>query len=351
MHFGDEGVSGRHATRAGRSALLATVRPGDVIIVKDLTRIGHDGQCRHSTSFVRIKQAGASVAVIDQNIDISTPTGKMMLTIMAAFSELEIKQTRERGMIGKAVAAQQGHWPTNSVPYRYRREQRRLVLDPGTALHALQALEALAGRSLREAAELLNAEGVPASTACTRRGKWTFSQMHEMAQNTAYIGEDRRRDLMIPCPPLVSPELWQAIHDRATSEGGTPKPTLYALTGHLRCPHGAPFAGGLQASRAKGGSEYRYYHLPHQARKRYGCHCLQVTADPLKAQARALLAGALSNPSDPAATHLIHDPETQTADPHAAEREEVRQQLSALVDLQVGGLLDLEDYMCLRTAL
>ena len=47
---------------------------------------------------------------------------------MAAFSELEIKQTRERGMIGKAVAAQQGHWPTNSVPYRYRREQRRLVL-------------------------------------------------------------------------------------------------------------------------------------------------------------------------------------------------------------------------------
>jgi DNA invertase Pin-like site-specific DNA recombinase len=350
VHFADEGVSGSKDTRPGLTALLAAVQQGDMVLAKDLTRIGRGGAVQTLGIMQSIEERGGAVVLIDQNIDSSTSTGRMMLAIMAAFSQLEVEQTRERAMIGRNTAAKAGHWPSHSVPYGYRRgTDRRLEIDPLTAPHARRALEALDGRSLSDAADLLNAEKVPSSIR--GRGSWKLNGLHDMLGNTAYIGRAMFRDIEVPCPPLVDDALWNRIHARKSSEGGTPKPSRYPLTGHLRCPHGAPYGGTTFVGRGVGGSDHRAYFLSGQARTRYGCRCKQVPCDLLEPEARRLLSQVLTDPSDPAAGRVLFEQPTGQVDTHAAEREDVRRQLSNLAELRVKGGIDLDDYMALRSSL
>ena len=349
VHFADEGISGSKDTRPGLTALLAAVAQGDMVLVKDLTRIGRGGAVQTLGIMQSIEQRGGSVILIDQNIDSSTSTGRMMLAIMAAFGQLEVEQTRERAMIGRTMAAKAGHWPSHSVPYGYTRLNRRLEIDPLTAPHARRALEALDGRSLREAAALLNAEGVPSSAR--GRGTWKLNGLHDMLNNPAYVGRARFRDIEISCPALIDEALWGRIHARNSSEGGTPKPSLYPLTGHLRCTHGAPYGGTSFKGRGAGGQDHRAYFLSGQARTRYSCRCKQAPADTLEADARRLLSQVLADPSDPSSARVVFELPPTQGDTHAAEREEVRKQLSNLAELRVKGGIDLDDYMALRATL
>ena len=354
IHFSDAGVSGRRDTRPGLSALLAALRPGDVLLVKDVTRVGRGGALQTLGIIRQIEERGGTVVFIDQNIDTSTPIGRLILTMMAGFSELELEQTRERAMVGRLQAARAGHWPSNSVPYGYRRNAaRRLELDPATAPHARAALDALAGRSLREAARHLNAAGIPSSGK--GRGKWTVPGLHDLMHNTAYVGRAVFRaggsHVEVPCPRLADEELWAAIHARPQAEGGSPKRGTYPLTGHVRCPHGAPYTGQIAPTAGAGGTPWRFYFISSQARRRYGCRCGQRGADGLEEEARALLAATLTDPNDPAALRALYDPAEAAPDPHEAERREVRAQLSNLAALQVRGAIELDDYLRLRADL
>lgn len=356
IHFADGAVSGKRTQRPALDALLAACRPGDVVLVKDVTRVGRGGAVQTLGIIADMEGRGASVVFVDQNIDTSTPLGRLILTMMAGFSELELEQTRERVHQGRLQAARLGHWPTASVPYGYRRNKaRKLEPDPDTAPHARAALRALEGRSLRQAVAYLNEQGIPANTAKKGRGVWNIVRLHEMMSNTAYVGRAQirvgRETVEIPCEPLISEELWASIRNRASSEGGTPKPDRYPLTGHLRCEHGAPYSGETARGRAAGGGDWRAYEVSSGARRRYGCRCPQIGADEAEALAREALARIFEAPNDPLYARVLSHPAALTPDPHEGERAEVRAQLSNLADLQVRGLIELEDYMRLRSDL
>ena len=355
IHFSDGAVSGKRTQRPGLDALLAACRPGDVVLVKDVTRVGRGGAVQTLGIIADIEARGASVVFVDQNIDTSTPLGRLILTMMAGFSELELEQTRERVLSGRRQAARSGHWPSASVPYGYKREGRKLAIDPATAPHARAALQALEGRSLREAMTLLNETGVPASTARNGKGKWNLARVHDMLSTPAYVGRAVIKvgpeTIEVPCPPLISEELWASIRHRASSEGGVPKPARYPLTGHLRCEHGAPYTGTTAPTAGAGETEWRAYCLSSGARRRYGCRCPQRGADMLEAEVREALAQIFEHPNDPLHARALNNPVVTLADPHEAERDEVRAQLSNLAELQVRGLIELDDYMRLRADL
>lgn len=351
IHFSDGGVSGTRTQRPGLQALQATIQPGDVILVKDITRLGRGGAVQTLGIIHDLESRGASITFIDQNIDTSTPTGRLILTMMAGFSELELEQTRERSLLGRRQAARTGHWPLNSVPFGYRRgSDRKLELDPLTAPHARAALDALTGRSLREALKILQDAGTPATPS--GKGRWTISKLHDMLHTTAYMGQAQLKvgteHYTVPCPPLVTPEQWAQMHARPEKEGGAPKPATYPLTGHLRCPHGAPYTGNTQRGRGAGGQDWRHYKISNQARARYGCRCRDGRGDDLETEARELLAQFLERPNDPAHLRVLWRPEPSTPDPTAQQLQEIKTQLSRLTDLQVRGLLELDDYLRLR---
>lgn len=358
IHFSDDGVSGRRDTRPGLTALVDAVRPGDAILVKDVIRIGRGGAARTLNIIKTLEDKGGFLVFIDQGVSSNTPIGRMMMTLMAAFGELELERTREQSLAGRAQAARTGHWPSRNVPYGYRRNaDRKLELDPATAPHARRALETLAGRSLRAAAKLLNDEGVPASKAVNGKGRWTENMLHDMLNNTIYIGKAKLRtgseQHEVPCPPLIDQDLWAQLHMRATSAGGVGQPGRYPLTGHLRCPHGAPYTGHTYRNSGPSKTVRPCYAVATTSKRLYpGCTCGQRAAHLLEAEAREALARILEDPNDPAAVQALTKPEAEIApDPLDAPRAAIRDQLSNLAQLQVKGQIDYEDYVKLRTEL
>lgn len=58
--------------------------------------------------FERVHACGASINVVDFGIDTTTPAGKMMLTILAAFAEFEREMISQRTKEGLAAARDKG---------------------------------------------------------------------------------------------------------------------------------------------------------------------------------------------------------------------------------------------------
>jgi len=81
-------LSGKNTARPGLQKLLATVKPGDTIIVESVSRFARN--TRDLLELVE-KLAVMGVEFISQkeNIDTTTPTGKFMLTVFGAVAELE----------------------------------------------------------------------------------------------------------------------------------------------------------------------------------------------------------------------------------------------------------------------
>lgn len=78
-----------------------------LLVVAKLDRLGRSVIDVLST-FERLHQCGASIKVIDMGIDTTTPAGKMMLTVLAAFGEFERDMISQRTKEGLAAAAAKG---------------------------------------------------------------------------------------------------------------------------------------------------------------------------------------------------------------------------------------------------
>lgn len=116
--FVDEGVSGRIASRPGLDAALDYLREGDVLTVQRLDRLGRSTR-NVLTLLYDLEERGVGFRSLAESIDTTGPMGRLMVTLLAAFSQLEADVTRERTMVGLAHAAAQG-----------RRGGRRPSLSP-----------------------------------------------------------------------------------------------------------------------------------------------------------------------------------------------------------------------------
>lgn len=107
--FSDDGVSGSVVAtqREGLAALLAYVRDGDVVVVAAIDRLGRNTLDVLNT-VESLKEKGASVVSMREGFDLSTPAGKLMLTMLAAVAELERENIKARQMAGLERARAEG---------------------------------------------------------------------------------------------------------------------------------------------------------------------------------------------------------------------------------------------------
>ncbi|SFQ13720.1 recombinase family protein [Tranquillimonas alkanivorans] len=100
-------ISGATTERPGRDRLLATVQPGDTVIVWRLDRLG-----RSATDVMRIiehfLEKEITLFSIKEGLDSSTRMGKAMIHIASVFAELERETIRERVMSGFEGARRRG---------------------------------------------------------------------------------------------------------------------------------------------------------------------------------------------------------------------------------------------------
>ena len=102
-----EQISGRKENRLELNQALRDLEKGDTLIVYKIDRLG-----RSTKQLVNIvselEEREINLIVIKENIDTSTPMGKLIFTIMSAISELEANYISERTREALSVLKQQG---------------------------------------------------------------------------------------------------------------------------------------------------------------------------------------------------------------------------------------------------
>lgn len=104
-----EKLSGKDRNRPGLESLLGKVRAGDSVVVTSIDRLGRS--TRDILNIVdELKGKEVTLVCLSQNLDTSTPMGKCVLTILAAFAEMERNNIKERQAEGIALAKREGRY-------------------------------------------------------------------------------------------------------------------------------------------------------------------------------------------------------------------------------------------------
>lgn len=102
-----EKVSAKDTNRPQLQAMLEFAREGDTIYIHDFSRLA-----RSTTDLLQIveqlQSKGIHLVSSKENIDTSTPTGKLMLTMIGAINEFERTNLKERQAEGIAIAKEKG---------------------------------------------------------------------------------------------------------------------------------------------------------------------------------------------------------------------------------------------------
>lgn len=102
-----EKVSAKDTHRPELQNMLDFAREGDTIYIHDFSRLA-----RSTTDLLglveKFRQKGITLVSNKENIDTSTPTGKLMLTMIAAINEFERANLLERQREGIAIAKRNG---------------------------------------------------------------------------------------------------------------------------------------------------------------------------------------------------------------------------------------------------
>ena len=104
-----EKLSGANADRPQLKTMLDYVREGDTLYVESISRLGRS--TRDLLNIIdTLTDKGVTLVSHKENIDTDTPTGKFMLTVFAALSQLEREQLKQRQREGIEIAKAQGKY-------------------------------------------------------------------------------------------------------------------------------------------------------------------------------------------------------------------------------------------------
>lgn len=136
-----EHASGAKTDRPQLAAALDYLRPGDTLVVWKLDRLGRN--TRHVLETIdTLKARQIGFRSLTEGLDTSGPMGTVMITVMAAFAQLERDLIVERTRAGLNAAAQRnrrGGRPPKATP-EVIRKAKQLRAAGWTANDIAQAL-------------------------------------------------------------------------------------------------------------------------------------------------------------------------------------------------------------------
>lgn len=107
-----EKVSGKDTNRPELQKMLDFVREGDTVYIWDFSRLARS--TKDLLSIVELLgEKKVHLVSCKENVDSSTPTGKLMLTMIGAINEFERTNNLERQREGIAIAVKNGVYKNN----------------------------------------------------------------------------------------------------------------------------------------------------------------------------------------------------------------------------------------------
>lgn len=255
--FIDPGHSGSNMERPALQKLLRNISRYDLVLVYKLDRLSRNQRdILYLIEDVFLKN-NVDFNSITENFDTTTPVGKLMLSIMGAFAELERQQINERMTMGRLAAAEKGKWRGGSgVPtgYRYSPKSKggsgRLEIDEASAPF-VKIMFSLADK------------GHTMNHICEEVGRMGFSLsgayvVKTILTNPIYIGMQRYGGKVYPSDhePLIDKELFDRVQEFVQTREKPSMKSKHLLTGFLYCSCGSRVCyHGIK----KNGRRYDYY--------------------------------------------------------------------------------------------
>jgi site-specific DNA recombinase len=220
--------TGKKFQRPGLDAALSRIETGQTggLVAMNTKRFGRsllDGL----EAIRRIREAEAVFASVQDGLDTSTDTGRLVLNIMLAMGEWELERITEANAVAQSRAIRRGvHF---RAPLGYIKGPDGCLV-PGPLADAIRAMFRIraGGGGWTEIADRLN-------TDHPRDVQWLPSVLPRMVKNRAYVGEayhgnHRKIDAH---PPLVTIDIFEAAQTvRAPISERADAPLLRGL---IRC--------------------------------------------------------------------------------------------------------------------
>lgn len=226
--------TGRHFSREGIEQIrrMALARQIDALAVYDVSRLGRN--VRESLVFLTwLAEQGVTILSASEQVDTSTPAGRLMLTNMLAIAEYRSDEIG-RGWSG-TIARRAERGQHHGRPLGYVKRDKHLVPDPvlGPAITEVFRRYA-AGDPIGEITAYLSAvRGRPMHTPNVKK----------LLRNPVHLGRVIAGDEVLPGQhePLVDEVTWRRVQDRLAADAGTPPRHLaptWSLVGLVECPRG-----------------------------------------------------------------------------------------------------------------
>ena len=282
--YSDEGVSA-HTDKISRRPELqrllndAKQRPFDIVVVHTLDRWARN--MRVQTEALQILgDARVGFASVTENIDYTTPEGRLMLTMIGGFAEFFSAHLGRH--VKKAVLqrAEQG-LQNGSVPFGYRTDQEtgvpRPVPDETEAIQTVFAKRD-AGESLPAIADWLHAQGFRPRGKTERFTEWA---VRDMLRSRFYLGVVKLNDAEFPGKHegIIAGDLFERVKARSVRRGPhqrtrhAPRGVLAGLITCFRCGR------RIQSDRNRSGSPiYRERHGTQCESNRRSCVAREIDA-------------------------------------------------------------------------
>ena len=148
-----EKYTGTKANRPEFDKLRATLRMGDTVIVESLSRLG-----RSSKDLLAILEEfdnkGITLVSLKESIDISTPTGKLLVTVLSALAQFErdiIVQRTQEGLEAARARGRKGGRPRKDP----KKVQQALKLYD-SQMHSTKEIAEITGVSVKTLYNAIN---------------------------------------------------------------------------------------------------------------------------------------------------------------------------------------------------
>ena len=130
--YEDAGKSGKSIEgRPAFKKMLSDIKNGleiDYILVYKLSRFGRNAaDILNSLEFVQ--SYGINLICIEEGIDSSQTSGKLLISVLSAVAEIERENIIEQTMNGRREKARQGGWNGGFAPYGYYLKDNQLLIE------------------------------------------------------------------------------------------------------------------------------------------------------------------------------------------------------------------------------